>query len=126
MLKLQSLTLRRGTRPLFEQVSLTIFPGQRVGVTGANGTGKSSLFALLRGELHADSGDVQMPPKWVIAHVAQETPGVDSAAIDYALDGDAELREVEAALAAAEADPEHCGLKLGELHARYEAIGGWG
>ena len=126
MLKLQSLTLRRGTRPLFEQVSLTIFPGQRVGVTGANGTSKSSLFALLRGELHADSGDVQMPPKWVIAHVAQETPGVDSAAIDYALDGDAELREVEAALAAAEADPEHCGLKLGELHARYEAIGGWG
>jgi len=125
MLALKNLSLQRGSKPLFENVSLTIFPGQRVGVTGANGSGKSSLFALLRGELHADRGDVDLPPKWVIAHVAQETPGVDTPALDYALDGDRELRAIEAELAAAEADPQHCGLRLGELHARFDAIDGW-
>ncbi|TCO83723.1 ATP-binding cassette subfamily F protein 3 [Plasticicumulans lactativorans] len=123
MLALKNLTLRRGTRALFENVTLTIFPGQKIGLTGANGSGKSSLFALLRGELHADAGDLELPAKWVVAHVAQETPAVARAALDYALDGDVELREVEAALAAAEA--AHDGLRLAELHARFEAIGGW-
>src|ERR1044071_6954049 len=100
MLNLKHLSLRRGAKLLFDEVSLAI----------ATGSGKSSLFALLRGELHADSGDVELPPKWVIAHVAQETPAVETPAIEYALDGDAELRQIEAALAAAEADPEHCGM----------------
>ncbi len=123
MLKFTDLSLRRGPRLLFEQASFTIHPGHKAGLTGANGCGKSSLFALLRGELQADGGDYSMPPKWVIAHVAQETPAVERSAIDYVLDGDTELREVEAALErAVMADDGH---QQGELHARLEAIEGY-
>jgi ATP-binding cassette subfamily F protein 3 len=123
MLNFSDLSLRRGPRLLFEQASFTIHPGHKVGLTGANGCGKSSLFALLRGELHADSGDFSIPPKWVIAHVAQETPALEKSAIDYVLDGDVELRQVERALeAAVMADDGH---KQGELHAQLEAIDGY-
>jgi ATP-binding cassette subfamily F protein 3 len=123
MLKFTDLSLRRGPRLLFEQASFIIHPGQKIGLTGANGCGKSSLFALLRGELHSDSGDFSLPPKWVIAHVAQETPAVEQNAIDYVLDGDAELRQVEAELSAAVmADDGH---RQGELHAQLESIDGY-
>ncbi|MEX0615545.1 MAG: ATP-binding cassette domain-containing protein, partial [Methylophaga sp.] len=74
MIKLSQLSLRRGPRLLFENASLLIHPGQRVGLTGANGTGKSSLFAMIRGQLHADQGELSFPGNWVISHVAQETP----------------------------------------------------
>ncbi|OQX41956.1 MAG: hypothetical protein B0D82_01770, partial [Candidatus Sedimenticola endophacoides] len=74
MLRFDRLSLRRGPQRLFADASLTIHPGQRVGVTGANGCGKSSLFALILDQLHADSGDFSRPREWVIAHVAQETP----------------------------------------------------
>ncbi len=76
MLQFNRLSLRRGTRLLLEDVTGIIHAGQRVGVTGANGSGKSSLFALLRGQLEADSGDFSLPPDTVIAHVAQETPAI--------------------------------------------------
>jgi ATP-binding cassette subfamily F protein 3 len=123
MLKFTDLSLRRGPRLLFEQAGFTIYPGHKVGLTGSNGCGKSSLFALLRGELHADAGDFSVPPKWVIAHVAQETPAIERSAIDYVLDGDVELREVEAALeSAVMADDGH---QQGELHAQLEAIDGY-
>jgi ATP-binding cassette subfamily F protein 3 len=94
-----------------------------VGLTGANGSGKSSLFGLLRGELHADLGDLEMPPGWTIAHVAQETPALAQAGIEYVIDGDAELRAVEHALAAAEI--AHQGERIGELHARLGDIEGY-
>lgn len=123
MLKFSDLSLRRGPRLLFEQASFTIHPGHKVGLTGANGCGKSSLFSLLRSELHADSGDVSIPSKWVIAHVAQETPAVERSAIDYVLDGDVELRQVETALEAAVTEDD--GHQQGELHARLEAIDGY-
>ncbi len=123
MLKFTNLSLRRGPRLLFEQASFAINPGHKAGLTGANGCGKSSLFALLRGELHADEGDFSMPPKWIIAHVAQETPAVEKSAIDYVLDGDGELREVETALeTAVMADDGHL---QGELHAQLESIDGY-
>jgi len=123
MLKFTNLSLRRGTKLLFEEASFTVHPGQKVGITGANGTGKSSLFSLVRNELHADAGDFRLPQKWVIAHVAQETPAVDRHAIEYVMDGDAELRAVQAQLAVAEqADDGH---KVAELHAQLEAIGGY-
>ena len=80
MLQFNNLSLRRGARLLFEQASLQIHPGQKVGVSGANGTGKSSLFALILGELQADGGDLRYPRDWVIAHVAQETPADELAA----------------------------------------------
>lgn len=123
MIKLNQLSLRRGTRLLFEAANLIVHPGQRVGLTGANGTGKSSLFALLRDQLHADSGEVSMPESWVIAHVAQETPGVDTPAIDYVLQGDAELTSLRQQLAEAEASAD--GHQQGELHDKLAAIDGY-
>jgi ATP-binding cassette subfamily F protein 3 len=123
MLQFDNLALRRGSRVLFENATLQIHPGWKVGVTGANGTGKSSLFALIRGELHADAGACRYPSDWVIAHVAQETSAEARAAIEYVLDGDEGLRAVEAALVEAEA--RHDGEQLGTLHAHYEVIGGY-
>jgi ATP-binding cassette, subfamily F, member 3 len=117
-------TLARGARRLIEDATLQIHPGWRVGLTGANGSGKSSLFALLRGELHADRGECEVPPAWRIASVAQETPALDVPAVEYVLDGDTELRAVEGELAAAEA--AHDGHRVGALHARLHEIDGYG
>jgi ATP-binding cassette subfamily F protein 3 len=116
-------TLRRGTRVLFEKASFTIHRGAKVGITGANGAGKSSLFALIQGSLHTDLGQVDVPARLEIAHVAQETPALECSAIDYVMDGDAELRQLEAELAAAE--QAHDGLRQSELHARLQAIDGY-
>ena len=115
MIRLQKLTLVRGTKPLLDGADLTINPGENVGLIGANGSGKSSLFALLRGELTADGGEVDFPATWRIAHVAQETPALDRPALEYVIDGDGTLRELEAQLATAEA--AHDGERIGYLHA---------
>jgi ATP-binding cassette subfamily F protein 3 len=123
VIQFRNLRLARGAKVLIESASLQIHPGWRVGLTGANGSGKSSLFAALRGALHPDQGDLERPPAWVLAHVAQETPGVERTALDYVLDGDAELRAIESGLAAAEA--AHDGTRIGELHARLGEIGGY-
>ncbi len=123
MLRFTQLGLRRGARLLFSAANMTIHPGQKVGLTGANGTGKSSLFALIRDELHADSGDLYRPKDWVIAHVAQETPSDNRPVIEYTLDGDAELRATEQALA--EAEQAHQGTRAAELHAKLDTIGGY-
>jgi ATP-binding cassette subfamily F protein 3 len=117
------MTLARGSRRLIEDASVQIHTGWRVGVVGANGSGKSSLFALLRGELHTEAGDCEVPRDWRIASVAQETPPLPRAAIDFVLDGDEELRSVERAIDAA--DRAHDGHALAELHARLEAIDGY-
>ena len=101
---------------------MNVHPGQKVGLVGANGSGKSSLFALIRGELHADAGEVDMPPRWVLAHVAQETPAVDRAALEFVMDGDEELRRIEAEIASAEGE---AGERLANLHARFDEIGGY-
>jgi ATP-binding cassette subfamily F protein 3 len=123
MLKFTHLSLRRGTLELLHDVSCIINPGQKVGVTGANGVGKSSLFALVRGELQPDAGEFQRPPGWVIAHVAQETPAVDQPAIEYVIDGDEQLRAVEAAID--KANQAGDGDQLAELYAELEAINGY-
>jgi len=117
------MTLARGSRRLIEDASVQIHTGWRVGVVGANGSGKSSLFALLRGELHTEAGDCEVPRDWRIASVAQETPPLPRAAIEFVLDGDEELRSVERAIEAA--DRAHDGHALAELHARLEAIDGY-
>jgi len=124
MLRFQNLSLRRGVKRLFGDADFVIHPGQRVGLTGANGSGKSSLFSLIRGELTPDAGDFHRPQGWVIGHVAQETPADPRPAIEYVLDGDAELREVEREIALAE--QEHRGEQLALWHVRYETIGGYG
>jgi ATP-binding cassette, subfamily F, member 3 len=123
LIQFRKLALARGARRLLDDLSLQIHPGWRIGVVGANGTGKSSLFALLRGELHQEQGDLDIPPAWVTAHVAQETPALATSALDYVIDGDAELRRVERELAAAEA--AHDGHRIGELHTRLQEIEGY-
>ncbi len=123
MISLRQLTFARVGRPLVVDANLQIHPGWKVGVVGANGCGKSSLFALLAGELHAEQGDCDIPAVWQIARVAQETPALPTPALEFVLDGDVELRRVERELAAAEAAGD--GEAIGHLHTRYADIDGY-
>lgn len=122
MIRLDSLTLQRGAQRLIDHADLNLHYGWKVALIGANGAGKSSLFKLILGELSQDTGDITTPPRHKIAHMAQEVPSTDRRAIDYVLDGDLELRELQAKLAKAEA--EHS-THIGELHAQIEAIDGY-
>jgi ATP-binding cassette subfamily F protein 3 len=123
MILLRKLAFARAGKPLVTEASLQLHPGWKVGLTGANGCGKSSFFALLRGELHAEAGDLEIPAVWRIGHVAQDTPALPTAALDFVLDGDTELRAVEQALAEAEA--AHDGHRIAELHTRLHDIDGY-
>ena len=123
MLNFKNIALRRGVRVLFANASFTIHKGQKVGFTGANGAGKSSLFALVKNELHPDEGDFTLPPGLEIAHVAQESPATEQSAIDYVTDGDQELRRLQQQLAAAEQASD--GLKIAEYHALLDTIDGY-
>jgi ATP-binding cassette subfamily F protein 3 len=123
MLTFTDVTLRRGPRTLLTGVSFAAYAGWRVGVVGRNGTGKTSLFALVTGDITPDAGNVALPRGLAIASVAQETPPSPRSALDYALDGDAELRATEAGLAAAEA--AHDGERIAQLHERLYAIDGY-
>src|SRR3954469_15525559 len=115
MIRFTHVSLMRGTKPLLEDADLTLNPGDKIGLIGANGAGKSSLFAMLRGELHPDQGEIDFPARWRMAYVAQETPALDRAAIEYAIDGDAALRALEHKLL--EAEHANDGTLIGELHA---------
>ncbi len=108
----------RGIKPLLEQVDVTLNPGDKIGLIGANGAGKSSLFAMMRGELHPDQGEIDFPAKWRVAYVAQETPPLDRAALDYAIDGDVTLRKLEAELARLESEPatSENGIAIGDIY----------
>lgn len=119
MIRLQNLTLQRGPQRLLEDAELTLHAGHKAGLIGANGAGKSSLFALLRGELHPDSGDCLLPADWRIAHMRQEVDTLDRLAVDYVLDGDLRLRQVQHDLAAAEA--AHDGAAQARLHAELDS-----
>nr|WP_303628744.1 ATP-binding cassette domain-containing protein [Burkholderia glumae] len=108
---------------MFEGATFALNPGEKAGLVGANGAGKSTLFSVLRHELHADAGDFSIPPSWQIAHVSQETPAVDRSALDYTLDGDAQLRRIEARIAAAAA--AHDGAAEAEAHAAFADADGY-
>jgi ATP-binding cassette subfamily F protein 3 len=123
MLALTNISLRRGRKVLIEGASFQIHAGQRMGVIGANGCGKSSLFAMLLGELEPDDGELTLDLRDEIAHVAQESPHGSGSAVDYVMDGDRELREVQAAIADGEADADQPDLHL--LYERMEAIDGF-
>jgi ATP-binding cassette, subfamily F, member 3 len=123
MLTASDLTLRRGPQPLFEQVNFTVFRGNKVGITGANGTGKSSLFAAILGELTPDRGDIDKPAVLKLAHVEQEIAANARPAIEFVLDGDAELRSVQAAIA--DAERRDAAMALAELYSSLEAIDGY-
>jgi len=115
LIRFSEVTLARGAKPLLEGVDLTVYAGERIGLIGANGSGKSSLFALLRDELHADKGDVELPAHWRVAYVAQETPALERPAVEYAIDGDTALRSIEEQLK--EAEKAEDGHAMGEAHA---------
>ncbi|MCZ6723414.1 MAG: ATP-binding cassette domain-containing protein [Gammaproteobacteria bacterium] len=123
MLKFSNLALRRGPTLLFEGVSFAVHSGQKIGLTGANGTGKSSLFSLILKQISADQGNFRMPDDWVIAHVAQQTHLTQQAAINFVIDGDLELRKVQAKLADAEKKDE--ANQIAACHNRLEEIDGY-
>ncbi|GAB3249564.1 ATP-binding cassette domain-containing protein [Chitinimonas naiadis] len=121
MIRLSSLTLRRGTKLLLDRVDLILHRGQRVGIVGPNGAGKSSFFSLLRGELHPDGGDLDYPANLVVASVRQETPALTCSALDYVLDGDAELRHIQQQLE----NVDHDGTVYAEWLGQLEAVDGY-
>jgi len=123
MIQLKSVTLRRGTQLLLEDADLTLLPGQRMGLVGRNGTGKSSLLAMFQGEIAPDEGDIEWAGGQRMATVEQETPALDISAVDHVLDGDADYKRVNGALREAEA--ENDGMRLAELYPEFEAIGGF-
>ncbi len=123
MIELRELSLRRGTKVLFERAELRIHPGQRVGVIGPNGCGKSSLFSLLQGELTPDQGELDLPSGWQLATVAQQTPSGTRSALDFVLDGDHAWRDLQGSMESARLADD--GLHLAELHDAFEAIDGY-
>ncbi|MBB3061657.1 ABC-F family ATP-binding cassette domain-containing protein [Microbulbifer rhizosphaerae] len=124
MINLQGVSLQMGGRELLQNADCRIFPGHKVGVIGANGCGKSSLFKLLLRQLDSDSGRVEVPTGWRIAHMAQEVAAGQQSALDYVLDGDDELRRLQRKLQQAE-NGDIGGRELGELHERMAAIDGY-
>ncbi|MBX3695653.1 MAG: ATP-binding cassette domain-containing protein [Steroidobacteraceae bacterium] len=124
MLTLRDVRLRRGPRILFEQASVGVFRGDKVGIVGRNGSGKSSLLALIRGELAPDLGDYDAPTDLCIAVVEQSVPDSAQSVIEYVREGDAELIRIEQAIAAAHAAGD--GHREAQRHADYDAAGGYG
>jgi len=125
VLSLNQVGLRRGTRLLFDNASFQVHSGQRMGLIGANGSGKSSLFALLLGELESDGGEIQLNTSDQISHVAQESPHDDQSALNYVMDGDRELREIQAGITALEAVKDDPSGHSNQLYERLENIGGY-
>jgi ATP-binding cassette subfamily F protein 3 len=123
MITLRNLQLRRGTKIVLDGANVTINPGEKVGLVGRNGAGKSSLFALLAGRLQADAGDFEMPPRWRLGEVAQHMPETDQPATDFVLEGDIPLMQAQAELAAAEAAED--GHAMADAHMKIGEAGGF-
>ena len=123
MLSLEHINLRRGSDLLLEDAGFVLHKGARVGLVGKNGSGKSSLFRLILGELEADGGQLQRPADWRLAMMAQEVPALEQPALDYVLDGHRPLRHAEAALATAQADGDDAGIAA--AHAELDALRAW-
>ena len=123
MITITQAQLIRGTKTLLDETSLTIYPGHKVGLVGANGTGKSSLLALILGHLSLDKGEINVPSGWQISTVAQETPALDVSALEYVIDGDREYRQLEQQLHQAQLDDDGHAIAL--LHGKIDAIGGY-
>lgn len=116
MIKLKNLTLRRGSKIVLEQANVTLNPGEKIGLVGRNGAGKSSLFALLTGLLTADNGDLEMPPRWLIAEVAQEMPETAQDATGFVIAGDSILAAAQQELAQAEVSGDGEAIANAHLH----------
>ena len=122
MIRFQQVSMMRGIKPLLEEADASLNPGEKIGLIGPNGTGKTSLFSLLNGELHPDQGEVDFPANWRISYVRQEIPALEKPAMEYVIDGDTHLRELEQKLAALEngQDSAGNGFEIAELHTRLE------
>jgi ATP-binding cassette, subfamily F, member 3 len=114
MINLKNVTLRRGTKVLLDKASVTLNPGEKVGLVGRNGAGKSTLFALFNGTLTEDGGDFEMPRQWRMGQVAQNMPETDQPASDFVLEGDTRLAELRQRLAAAEASGD--GMEMAHVY----------
>jgi ATP-binding cassette subfamily F protein 3 len=123
MITLRNITLRRGVKVVLKDASVTLQPAEKVGLIGRNGAGKSSLFAMLTDKLHADAGDVEIPPRWRIGEVAQEMPETDDGATDFVLQGDLPLVAAQAEMAAAEASGD--GDAMAHAHLALEEAGAY-
>lgn len=123
MIIFSDIQLLRGGKPLLDQASATINPGDKVGLVGKNGCGKSTLFALLKDELSIDAGSFSKPAQWELAWVAQETLALERSALEYVIDGDREYRDLERQLS--EAEVADNGTLVAELHGKIETIGGY-
>jgi len=123
MIVIKNVTLRRGTKIVLQDASVTLQPGEKVGLVGRNGAGKSSLFSLLTHRLQSDAGDVSIPPRWLVGEVAQSMPETDDSATDFVLEGDTRLNAANAALAAAEAADD--GHAMAEAHQLIAEAGGF-
>jgi ATP-binding cassette subfamily F protein 3 len=121
MITLRDVTLRRGSKVVLEGVNVTVHAGEKVGLVGRNGAGKSSLFALLTGRLHADRGDAELPVRWRIGEVAQSMPETDDGATDFVLQGDVPLQQAQAALQQAESHGD--GHAIADAHMALEEAG---
>jgi len=121
MLTFNNLSIRRGPRVLIDECTFTIHRSHKVGITGANGTGKTTLFELILGTIAPDAGDFDMPANLTTAHVAQEVKASDRNAVEFVIDGDEELRQLQTRLEQSTDD----GLKQAELHAAIEVAGGY-
>jgi ATP-binding cassette, subfamily F, member 3 len=123
MIVIKNVTLRRGTKIVLQDANATLQPGEKVGLVGRNGAGKSSLFSLLTHRLQSDAGDVDMPPRWIVGEVAQSMPETDDSATDFVLQGDTRLMAAQEALAAAEASDD--GHAMGDAHMAIAEAGGF-
>lgn len=122
MIRAQNLTLRRGSKILLENADFTIHPGERVGIVGKNGAGKSSLFSVLRGDIDIDAGDLSMPPEWRIASVEQIIQNPDRPAREFVIDGDTQLRAIQYKREHVDADDGH---RIAELEAQLVEAQAW-
>ncbi|MFT4993789.1 MAG: ATP-binding cassette subfamily F protein 3 [Paraglaciecola sp.] len=123
MIQFSELSLMRGTKALLQETNAVVYPGHKAGLIGANGCGKSSLFALIRGELVPEHGDCKIPKDWQIVSVAQETPAVERSALDYVIDGDRQFRALQEKLR--QAEEAHNGEQIATLHGQLEQAGAY-
>jgi len=121
MITVRDVTLRRGAKVVLQGTTFTLNPGEKASLVGRNGAGKSSLFSLLTGRLHADAGDVEIPPRWQVGEVAQHMPETADGATDFVLEGDLPLQRAQAALREAEAADD--GHAMAEAHAALDEAG---
>ena len=123
MLSFNNLSLRRGSNLLFENVNFTVHKNNKVGLVGSNGTGKTSLFKMILGEVESDKGQCNYPPDLKVACMAQEIPGTEEKALDYVISGDEKLVKIQKAISEAESNEEYS--SLGELHSQLEDLDGF-